>query len=217
VEEIFKGLIRTVKTGQFDIVGGVRGPDKNGWYTAVGALAFEDTANLEKEFKTLIEKQAPADEQEKFKWDVAKVGKVSIHTWKLKEIFLFPDFSKAFGGDDCTVAFAFAPHGIFVVVGPDSVSTMKDALAVKSIESPILDIVVNPARVGKFFLKANPDNQSNARMEAILGKEDKLISSMSMTLEGGKELKATFKIDVRLFPRSIFMRDIERATKDQEK
>ena len=35
LEELFKGLIRTVKTGEFDVVGAVRGPDKTGFYTAL--------------------------------------------------------------------------------------------------------------------------------------------------------------------------------------
>ena len=43
-EEFFKGLIRTVKTGEADIVAGIRGPDKNGDFTLVGAVAFEDPA-----------------------------------------------------------------------------------------------------------------------------------------------------------------------------
>ena len=61
LEELFKGLIRTVKTGEFDVVGAVRGPDKNDWYTALGAIAFEDPSKLEKEFKTFVEKNAPPD------------------------------------------------------------------------------------------------------------------------------------------------------------
>ena len=39
-EEIFKGLTRTVKTGEFDIVGAVRGPNKDGWYTILGRGSF---------------------------------------------------------------------------------------------------------------------------------------------------------------------------------
>ena len=216
IEEIFKGLIRTVKTGQFDIVGGLRGPDKNGWYTAVGALAFEDASALEKEFKTYVEKNAPANEPEKFKWDVAKAGKVSIHTWKMKQL-IFWDLSTAFGGDDCQLAFAFAPGGVFLVLGPESVEVMKDALAVKAAESPVLDLVVNPARVGKFIHKAEPNDPSNNRIEAMLGTENKLTSAMSMTVEGGKELRVTYKIDLRLLPRLMFTREIERANRDQEK
>src|SRR5262249_9865230 len=144
MDELFKGLIRIVKTGEADIVAGVRGPDKDGEFTFVGAVAFEDPSALEKEFKKFVEKDAPADEQERFKWDAAKAGNVSIHTYKFRG-GRFLDPSKVFGGDKCTVAFAFAPKGIFIVLGPDPVTVMKDALAVKPADSPVLEIVLNPA------------------------------------------------------------------------
>ena len=107
-EELFKGLARTVKTGEFDMVAALRGPNNAGWYTAVGAVAFDDTSKLEKEFKTYIEKSAPQDVVDAIKWNAAKVGTVNVHTWKLTPGG-FLDFTKVFGGDDCLIAFAFAP------------------------------------------------------------------------------------------------------------
>jgi hypothetical protein len=215
LEEFFKGLGRTVKTGEFDIVAGVRGPDKNGSYTAVGAIAFEDPAALEKEFKKLIQNLALQNIQDAIKWDAAKAGKVSIHTWKMPAGG-FLDITKIFGGDDCTIAFAFAPHGVFAVIGPDAVGTMKDALAVKPVDSPVLDVVVNPARVVKLLDKVSgPNGPGYARLEAILGKEDKLVSVMSATLEGGKELKMAYSINLRLILRAAILDDLERGDRLQ--
>jgi hypothetical protein len=214
-EELVKGVQRTVKTGQFDIVGGIRGPDKNGWYTAVGAIAFEETAELEKAFKKSIESDIPEFLRKDLTWDAAKAGTVNIHTWKPPEQFT-PDFWKVFGGDDLKFALAFAPQGVFVVLGPDAVGTMKDALAVKPADYPMLDIVVNPARTAKLLKKINGD-RNMARVDAVFEKEDKPASTMSMTLEGGKELKMTYKIDLRLIPRAFFIRDIEQLNRDMEK
>jgi hypothetical protein len=209
LEELVKGISRTIKTGEFDLVMGVRGPDKNGLYSLVGAVAFEDTSNLETTFKKSIENDPMGKD---YKWDVAKAGKIGIHTWK-PELFLFQDLLKHFGGDDSLLAFAFAPQGVFIVFGPDPVNTMKGALAVKPAESPVFEMVLNPAQVKKLANKLY-DDRMNATMEALLGSEDKLKSAMSMTVEGGKELKATFKIDLRLIPRSIFWDDIQRATRE---
>lgn len=209
VDELFKGLIRTVDTGKFDIVGAVRGPDKNGSFTAVGAVAFEDPSALEKAIRKFIENTIPGNEKDNFKWDAAKAGNVSIHTYAPTPGGFF-DLTKGFGGADCTIAFAFAPHAIYGVIGPDAVNTMKAALAIAESESPMLEIVLNPARMVKLIGKMEPnDGRAQAEAEAALGKEDRLISAMSLTATGGKELAVTYRINLRLLPRAALIDDIE--------
>jgi len=210
--ELFKGLARTVKTGEFDAAVAVRGPDKNGWYTGVGAVAFEDPAGLEKEFKTFVQKDAPPDFRENVKWDADKAGNVNIHTWKIKGGG-FLDFTKVFGGEDCTVAFAFAPHGVFGAIGPDAVNTLKDALAVKPAPAPVLEAVANPARLAKLIHKIAGENRPDPEIDDILGNEDKLRTALSITLEGGKELKGTITVNLRLIPRAMMYGFIGRADK----
>ena len=102
------------------------------------AIAFEDPSKLEKELRTYVEKTAPQDLVDAIKWDVAKAGTVNIHTWKMTPGG-FLDVTKIFGGDDCKIAFAFAPHGVFGAIGPDAVATLKDALAVKPTAAPVLN------------------------------------------------------------------------------
>ena len=46
-----------------------------------------------------------------------------------------------------------------------------------------------------------PEDPDNQLPEEILGKEDKLKSVLSLSLEGGKQLKATFTIDLKVLPR----------------
>jgi hypothetical protein len=198
-DEFFKGLIRTVKTGEFDIVAAARGPDKNGDFALVAAVAFEDPSALGKEFKKVIEKEAPPDEQARFKWDAAKAGNVSIHTYKFPGGG-FLDPSKYFGGANCTLAFAFAPKGVFVVIGPDAVAVMKDALSAKPADSPVLDVVLNPARMGKFVQKTGGNALD---VEKALGKEDKLVSAVSLKVAGGKELSVRLAINLRMLPRAV--------------
>jgi hypothetical protein len=190
---------------------GFRGPDKGGMYTAVGAIAFEDTAELEKQFKKMIEND-PTINKDEIKLDVAKVGTINVHTWK-PGLFILQDVFKYFGGDESRFAFAFAPNAVFIILGPDAVGTMKDALTVKPADSPVLEMVLNPAQVKKVFNSFSKDGQ-RATMEAIFGNEDKLKSVMSMWVEGGKELKVTFKMDLRSIPRAIFWDEIERGARE---
>ncbi|QJW95970.1 hypothetical protein [Frigoriglobus tundricola] len=197
-DELFKGLIRTVKSGEADVVAGVRGPDKDGDFALAGAVAFAEPAALEKEFKSHFEKNAPPSEQDRMKWNAAKAGAVNIHTYKLPEQDV-SDFGKPFGGNKSTLAFAFAPTGIFFVVGPDPVPVIKDALAVKPAAAPVLDVVVNPARVIQFVEKAGGRAQD---AEILLGKEDKLRSATSLRVTGGADVRVRYALNLRLFPRA---------------
>lgn len=202
-DELFKGLIRTVKTGEFDAVGAVRGPDKNGDFELVAAVAFEDPSGLEKELRKLIEKELPENEQGRFKWNADKLGKTDIHTVKLHDRGGWLDFGKPFGGEKATAAVAFAPNGVFVVVSSDPVPGLKAALALKPVEAPVLDVVINPAKLRKFVDKAGDGPGAGADVERALGKEDKQLSATSLHITGGKELKVRYALNLRLLPKAV--------------
>lgn len=207
-EELLKGFARAAKKGDFDVSLAVRGPDKKGWFSGVAAVAYDDPAALEKEVKALVKKSAPQAEQDRITWDAAKAGDVSIHTWK-QTVGGFFDYTKAFGGEDCVIAFAFAPHGLFGAIGTDPVSLLKDAIAMKPADSALLNAVVNPRGILQIIEKVS--NEGNQRAAAVLGKGDKPLPAARLTVEGGKELKATFTINLRLLPRMLMYEDIERS------
>ncbi len=209
-EEFFKALARTARAGELDLALAVRGPDKNGWFTLLGALACDDTKALEKAFRDYIDKN-PDKGGGETRWDVAKGGNVSIHTLKLTPGG-FIDPSKVFGGENCTIAFAFAPKGIFLAMGPEAVGTLKEALTVQAAPAPVLEFVLNPARTTKLIHKImGPDDPDIAEVEIVLGKEDKLRSILSATLEGGKELRAAVTINLRVLPRAALYSAIQRS------
>jgi hypothetical protein len=189
IEETFKGLIRTVKDGEFDLAISLRGPDKNGLYTVVGAVAFEDPAPLEKELLALVKKELPPMYSELLKLDVAKVGKTSIHEAKIGG--LLPDGVKKVFGEEASVAFAFAPNGIFIAIGPNAVNTMKVALEVKKAPSPVFEIAINPKRLGNFIqaigLEVPPD----------FGTLDSLAPMFAISIEGGNELRLRLSTNLK--------------------
>jgi hypothetical protein len=198
LDELFKGLGRTAKTGEFDIAGAVRGPDKNGDFALALAVAFEDPEALEKEFKKAVKNDPPPFE---IKWDDDKLEKINIHTVKIPGGGFFNELTKTFGGDAATVAFAFAPKGLFVFFGPDAVKDLKAALVLKPQEAPVIDVLINPARVAKFAGKTDP--MAAVEVEKVLGKEDKLISAASLRVSGGKELNVKFALNLRVLPRAL--------------
>lgn len=189
IDETFKGLIRTVNDGECDLTVALRGPDKDGLYTVVGAVAFEDPSGLEKELRALFKTEVPPMYKAIFNLDVAKVGNTNIHQAKVGA-FLPPEAQKIFG-DEASVTFAFAPHGIFIAFGPDAVNTLKTALEVKKTPSPVFELVSNPSRVRKFLAAIGTE------VPMGVGNQDKLFSSLALSLEGGKELRLRLSTNLK--------------------
>ncbi|MFO0823991.1 MAG: hypothetical protein U0792_12915 [Gemmataceae bacterium] len=189
IEETFKGLNRTVADGEVDGVIALRGPDKNGLYTLVGAVAFEDPSAIEKELKTLFKEKLPPEQRVIFNLDIAKVGNTNIHQVKIGG-FLPPEAQKIFG-EEASLTLAFAPNGIFVAFGPDAVNTMKTALEVKKGPSAPLDVVINPSRLGKLITALGKEPPPG------FGSQDKVISVFAVSLEGGKELRLRFSTNLK--------------------
>ncbi|MBA4187837.1 MAG: hypothetical protein C0467_07450 [Planctomycetaceae bacterium] len=181
IEEVFKGLVRTVNDGEVDLAISFRGPDKDGLYTVVGAVAFEDSSGIEKELRALFKKELPPMYRGIFNLDVATVDKTNIHQAKVGG-FLPPEAQKIFG-EEASLTFAFAPKGIYIAFGPDAVNTMKAALAVKKAPSPPFEIVINPSKVAKLI------SDLGQEVPKGFGTQDKVVSVVALSIEGGKELR----------------------------
>lgn len=201
MEELVKGLTRTVKTGELDVVGVVRGPDKNGKFTAIGAIAFDDPAALEKAFRKFLGTiPLPMDD---LTWDAAKVGTVSVHQYSFAGGQFPNDLRRTFG-EKGAIAFAAAPHGVFVVVGPDPMPVMKQVLAQKPVPAPVLSVQINPAKLMALAgAMGGPRNEQE--MVRAFGKADKPFTALFMSVEGGKELKLTIGVNLRMFPQSDWL------------
>ncbi len=197
VEELFKGQSRTMKSGELDMAAALRGPDKNGHFSAVVAMSFDNPAALEKAFKKFMEADATLSVFGEFKWNADKAGTVDIHTFKLGQAV--PAEVRGLFGDECSLAFAFAPKGIYLTLGPDPVATLKDAMKAKPVVAPALDVVINPAKIAKLVEKGGGDPLA---IERALGRENKLLSAMSIRVTSGKELSLRFAVNLKLFPRA---------------
>lgn len=201
-EEAISGLIRVAKAGDWDVAMVARGPDKTGSFTLAAAMSFEDGAALDKAFRAFVNANAPPGEKEKFKWDAAKVGDVSIHEYPLPGE-ANGTWLKMFGGAKSSLAFAFGPKGVYVASGADAVGTMKDVLTAKPGPSPVFEASLNPSRVVK-LVTATGEVAAGVQAEAMIGKEDKLVSAMSWTVTGGKDLRVTMRMNSKILPAGVF-------------
>ena len=193
-----RGIGRTAKTGQFDLAAGLTGPTDGGKYALAVGIAFEDPAKLEKELKEL---HAGLDDNLKtvIKLDAAKsAAGVSIH--KLNVGAFLPPEAQAVFGDEATAAVAFAPKGIYVVVGQDSVAGMKTALAYDPTPAKVLDVVVNPRRMAQLAEATGNDGLKTAFPLAD-AKDDK-VSVASLAVDGGKSLRVKTVFNLKLVPQA---------------
>lgn len=208
--EVLKGLIRTVKTGEFDVAGAVRGPDKKGLFSMAVASSFEDTKAVEKALKTLIDNDAPPAFQKAVKWNAAKAGEANIHVIDIGKLpgadgpgWFGPDI-KAFGGPDAKAAFAFTPKAAYLAVGPDAVDTLKGLLALKATEAPVLTATLNPTRIIKFASATGASPREADDIAKTFGSGNEPVTLASLAVTGGGELKVTGRMSLRVFT-GLFM------------
>ncbi|HEX4613366.1 MAG TPA: hypothetical protein VH092_34595 [Urbifossiella sp.] len=205
VQELLKGAIRTVKTGEVDVAGAVRGPDKNGKFTAVGVVAFEDPAAVEKAVKAVLDNDAPPEIRRAVKWNAAKAAGLAVHVLdfgKLPQdgggrLFLGPDL-KVFGGADAQAALVFAPKAVYYAIGPDAVGAVKGLLALRPGDAPVVDVTLNPARIIKFMTASGAQPREVNEIAKMLGTDDRSIRLGSLAVTGGGELKVTGRVNLRL-------------------
>jgi hypothetical protein len=195
-EEVLKGLIRTVKGGEFDLAAGLTGPDADGLFTAAVGLSFDDPSGVEKAVKELV-KALPEEVQKQVQFDTAKVGGVSVHTADVGP-FLPPELRPVFG-EKAVVAVAFAPKGVYLGVGPAAVAAVTAGLKAEPAAAKALDVVVNTKRLHKLVGAIDPP--AGERFGQAIQTDDRAISAVSLAIEGGAELRVRMALNLKLFPR----------------
>lgn len=201
--EVLKGAKRTVATGEFDIASVVRGPDKNGLFTNVQAVAFDDPAAVEKALKTLIENDAPEEIRRAVKWDAEKIGAVRVHVLDFAKLnqaqgAFGPEF-KMFGGADAKLMVAFAPTAVYFAIGPDAAAELRRALALRPAEAPVADVVLNPSRMIKLMTVGGAPARETDEIAKTFGTDDRPVTLGHLTVTGGADLRVTGRLSIRAF------------------
>lgn len=203
VREALKAAGRAVKSGEADLAGAMRGPDKNGRFTLVAAAALPDPSGIEKELKRLVENDAPPEFRQAVKWNADKAGAVPIHVLDFGQI---PDierggdgaWAKVFGGAAGKAAMAFAPQAVYLAIGPDAVAAVKAAAALPPGPAPVLDVMANPGRIKKLMTTAGAPPREVDGFTQILGSGDRPVRLAALTVDGGADLKVTARLSLRM-------------------
>jgi len=143
VDAIFKSLKATIVTGDMDLAAAIRGPNKDGFYTAVGAVHCKEGAPLEKAIRDAV-KVLPGQSATYFKFDAHKVGGLSVHEIDLTAGAA--DVAKAVFGNGQKGYFAFGKDALYAAYGPDGLKLLKEAMDAKPGPAAVFDNTSDPMR-----------------------------------------------------------------------
>lgn len=194
IEELLKGLGRTIKGDSIDFALAVNA-GKDGHYTAVGGVSFEDATGLEKVLKEAY-KDAPQPVKDMIKLDAEKIEGVNVHR------ITPPDADETtkniFGSTDVLVA--FGPKGVYAAMGSGASDALKAALTAKPTAAKVLDLVVNPKQLGDLVKTGNEGIGAIAK--GILGTTDQRMSAFSISYEGGSSMKVRTALNLKIIPKA---------------
>jgi len=187
-----KAFAATAKAGTIDLGFDLRGPHKNGKYTAVLAMGLKDGDKVESAFRTAFDK-VPEAEKKGSKLDVAKAEGVAIHQAENKHA---DANAKEFLGEG-PVYFAFRKDGVFVALGEDALATMKTVLGTTPKAGKPLSVEMSLAGMAPLMAR----EQKGAPDAAKKAFTEKDSDKVRLTLDTSKafELKLSVKTAVLKF------------------
>lgn len=198
VDELMKGLRRTVKSGECDLAVTLSGPDKDGHYVGAAAMTFDDAAAVEKALKA-AHKDFPADERDMFKFDVEKIGDLNVHSINPPEDGEPEGYSTLFG--DRKIYVVFGPKAIYAAIGNGAIDSLKAAINGKPGEAAAFDLLINPKRLSDMVSVLQPG--AGPMVEKIIGSDDKAYSAYKLSVNGGESLELKFSLNLKVLPRMM--------------
>jgi hypothetical protein len=194
-EMFLKILEPTLKSGQLNGAVSLRlspgAEEGNG--TLVAALKLKDGEKIEQALRKVVA-DAPPQDREKVKWNVAKAGSVNIHRIDAQEAY-DREAQKLFGKSP--IYFALAPEALFVAIGKDGESALTKALAAKAAPGPVMQI---EAEVGQVVRLSGKDHEK-AIAQKIFNNEDTGV--VRVTVQGGESLRVHFEMSLSVLQFAI--------------
>jgi hypothetical protein len=187
----FKSLKATYASGEMDLAAALRGPNKDGFYTAVGAVHCKDGAQLEAALKDAV-KKLPDRERGFFKFDAGKLGDLTVHEIDLSSEAAEP-VKKIFGKGQ-TAYFAFGKDALYAAYGPDGMKLLKEAVDAKPGPTPVFDSTSNPKKAADVMKRLMPEDRPNVQVRAAW--LETVTMGARMTVEGGDKLKVRAGMNV---------------------
>ena len=200
VAEGLKGVGRAWRAGSGDGALVLNGPNADGKFTVVAALALDDPAALDKALRELAK---DADLGKEIELDAAKAAGGSVHKVPLHRVL--PEgggesFAKVFG-DKPAGAVAVGKDAVVVAFGPGAVEAARAALEAKPAPAAAVEVTANMSKLHKLVALTDPmEGQMFAKM---MGTADRSVPALRVTVAGGEKLTVRATVNVQLLPRML--------------
>jgi hypothetical protein len=178
-----------------DLAAAIRGPNKDGFYTAVGAVHCKEGDQLLKAVREAV-KILPEKERGFFKFDAGKVGDLSVHEIDLSSEAGEP--ARKVFGDGNKAYFAFGKDAIYVSYGPDGMKLLKEAIAAKPGPAPVFDTSSDKKKAAELMKRIIPQGNPNGPRISMSWFETASVGQR-VTVEGGDRLKVRFSYNMGMF------------------
>lgn len=192
-DTLFKAILPTAKSGEYQIVAIGVGPKKNR-YTFLGAMKLTDGEKLGTALHDLLKdaiSDIPVEQRDKFKLNIDSVGTTAIHRLEVPKT---PELAKLFEeivGDN-QLHFAFRADAVVFALGEDALPTLKTALANKtSVASTPLLFDFDVARMA-MLIAQTPEQRQLAKKLFPAGETSRIRASFN----GGAGLSARLQMQL---------------------
>jgi hypothetical protein len=192
LKSFLEKLAPTLKSGEYDLGVGLRGPNKDEQYTVIAAVGLTKGKELEGFVKTIVS-ILPENEKKKFEIDAATAGDLKVHKIVVGND-LPPEQKKVFGSD--SVYIAFRDDAMFVTFGADGLKYMKDIVGVQAKETPALSIQAALSRIAP--LMDQKDRPSAKIVQDVFGKNAQGTDTFTLKVEGGSKINLQLSLKGKL-------------------
>jgi hypothetical protein len=182
---------KQLTAGQADIAGAVYGPNKDGVYTALAAVGIADAAGTEKALKAAM-KDAPKEIADLIKWDAVKIGDTKAHT--VAVVDKLPETLKKAFGEKNLMHVVFTKDAAYVAVGPDAVSRIEKAMALKAADCVGFNMVIHREKFSPLVTALN-----GRGFPLSLAEKNETIPVYRLDVFGGDGLHVKFHMGAALF------------------
>ena len=190
---VIEPLAATAKAGDLDFAASLIGPDAKGKHAVLAAVMVKDAKDLEKVLKDFAA-AIPAEAVE-ISFDAETVGKFALHKVVVKAAD--ENFEQIFGTK--TVWLAVSDDCIAVSIEPEG-TLLKAGLKAKPVAAPVLIAEVALAKAVPLFEKnLKPDEVKALLKDAFAGDSPAGKDTMSVTIDGGKQLTVKIKVKGKAF------------------
>ena len=197
---VIEPLAATAKAGNLDFAATLSGPDAKGKYAVLAAVVVKDAKELEKvakDFAAMI----PAEAVD-ISFDVEKIGAFALHKVEVK--IADDNFENIFGTK--MVWLAISDDTIAVSIEVDGALLKAGLKAKPTAAAPVLSAEIALAKAVPLFQKnLKPDELKALIKDAFGAGSPEGKDTMSISIEGGKQLTVKVKVKGKAFRLATMM------------